>query len=231
MSSIMNGMGRPIATWNTQSNVSFSQKIIDNLSNCMAERPLGYSLGIKSDFSAELEQLTSGNYPTYDASLDEETAHDEYAITFLPELVDELTDLRSFPSVHIEGSLSDDLSNFGPAELDIQQINEATMNSAVAPENAVTRTNRGTIAFVCQPNGRTITPIYNRCGIMTGARFSDGIVVDSTRRGWILKEPDGASYELRGLFFDNEGNLTTVHTTGRCVKYMLDGTILLTRAA
>jgi hypothetical protein len=79
----------------------------------------------------------------------------------------------------------------------------------------VSRTPRGTIEFVVQEDGRTLTPEYNKCGILTAIDFGEGtkLVQSDGDRGWRLSAPDvqfNQPISIRSVVFDRKGYLTIV---------------------
>jgi hypothetical protein len=93
------------------------------------------------------------------------------------------------------------------------------------------RTPRGTIEFVRLPGGRKITPLYNRCGIMTGVEFSDGvkIIKSDGEFPWLVLDADGQPVEelkIKYLTFDRLGNLIYTTAEGEKTTLKTDGTVL-----
>lgn len=95
----------------------------------------------------------------------------------------------------------------------------------------IKRTKRGTIEFVRFPDGKTITPHYNRCGIMTSIGCNDGsrIVKSEGQFPWIVLDAHGRHVEelkIVQLNFDRAGNLIYVTAGGERTTLRIDGTVL-----
>jgi hypothetical protein len=73
------------------------------------------------------------------------------------------------------------------------------------------RTQRGTIEFVIQEDGRKLVPEYNKCGILTGIDFGEGtkLTQDAGDGSWCLVSANNIQQlSIKSVAFDKDGTLS-----------------------
>jgi hypothetical protein len=81
----------------------------------------------------------------------------------------------------------------------------------------ISRTERGTIEFVVQDDGRTLTPFYNKCGMITGLDLGDGTSLHKAAgsESWYAEDnatTAKADVPIKSVAFDKLGNLLIATT-------------------
>lgn len=75
----------------------------------------------------------------------------------------------------------------------------------------VGRTQRGTIEFVIQEDGRRLVPEYNKCGILTGVDLGDGtkLTQEASDGSWCMTSPNNKqALPIKSVAFDRNGSLS-----------------------
>jgi hypothetical protein len=97
------------------------------------------------------------------------------------------------------------------------------------PAADVVRTARGTIEFVKHDIGTYIKPTYNGCGILVQVDLNGTTLCRKAADSlWSIYDTEGVeivSSQIRSVYFDKDGNLTTETTDGGKVTIHTDGTV------
>lgn len=103
-----------------------------------------------------------------------------------------------------------------PASLFRNQDSKKIVQELYNRPAQIGRTQRGTVEFVIQEDGRKLVPEYNRCGILTGIDFGEGtkLTQDAGDGTWCLNSANGRKpLSLKSVAFDKNGSLSIIRAT------------------